>query len=336
MNKVEKQLLKIENLSTYFFTSSGTVKAVDGVSFSINKGETLGIVGESGSGKSITAMSIMRLVPDPPGRIVDGKIIFKENDLLLLSEQEMRRIRGNEISMIFQDPMTALNPLFTIGEQIAEVIRLHQKTDKNEAWERAIKMLDLVGIPEPEKRVGNYPHEFSGGMRQRAMIAMSLSCNPVLLIADEPTTALDVTVQAQILELMKELQQELGMAIMMITHDLGVVAETCDHVLVMYAGKGVECADVNRLFTQPKHPYTWGLLASQPSLDKEEREKLTPIKGGPPDLRFLPPGCSFAPRCKYTKPICFEQKPELLPVDGNHCIACHLTEQERQGILGVR
>lgn len=331
-----KQLLQVEDLSTYFYTSSGTVKAVDGVSFSVNKGEVLGIVGESGSGKSITAMSILRLIPNPPGKIVRGKIIFKETDLLKLNGQEMRKIRGNEISMIFQDPMTALNPLFTIGEQIAEVVMLHQKVDKNEAWKRTIKMLELVGIPESAKRVKNYPHEFSGGMRQRAMIAMSLSCNPALLIADEPTTALDVTVQAQILELMKNLQQELGTAIIMITHDLGVVAETCDNVMVMYAGKQVEYTDVNRLFAQPKHPYTWGLLASQPQLEDAGSKKLTPIEGGPPDLRFLPQGCSFAPRCKYVKPICLEQKPELLPVDDNHLIACHLTELERQELMGVK
>lgn len=320
----DETILKIKNLQTHFYTETGIVKAVDGVNFELNKGQTLGIVGESGSGKSITAMSIMKLIPTPPGRIVGGEILFKNNDLVNISEDKMRKIRGNEIAMIFQDPMTSLNPVLKVGEQIAEAIVLHQGLDKKKAWEKAILMLKRVGIPEPELRVNNYPHEFSGGMRQRAMIAMALSCNPELLIADEPTTALDVTIQAQILDLMNELKEEYNTAIIMITHDLGVVAELCNNVLVMYAGNPVEYTDVDTLFEDPKHPYTWGLLASLPKLDDAGDDRLEPIEGTPPDLRDLPKGCNFANRCKNVQPKCLESKPKLKEVAKGHYVACHL------------
>lgn len=320
------ELLQIKNLKTYFFTGVSPVKSVDGVNLAVDKGQTLGIVGESGSGKSVTSMSIMRLIVHP-GKIVDGEIIFEGRDLLKLSEQEMRKIRGNEISMIFQDPMTALNPVFTVGDQIAEVIRLHQKVSKKEAMSRAVEMLRIVGIPEPEQRVKQYPHEFSGGMRQRAMIAMALACNPKLLIADEPTTALDVTVQAQILRLMKKLQAKYDTAIILITHDLGVVAETCDYVAVMYAGNCIEYSDVKTLFAQPLHPYTWGLLNSQPKLNSHGKEKLEPIEGNPPDLANLTGGCNFNDRCPYRQSICSEQKPELVEFEPGHQVACHFTGQ---------
>jgi len=319
----EHELLKVVNLKTHFFTEAGQVKAVDGVSFDLKRGETLGIVGESGSGKSITALSIMRLVPEPPGKIVDGQIIFKGNDFIKLNQKKMRDIRGNEVAMIFQDPMTSLNPVIKVGEQIAEAVRLHLNMNKKQAWEKAIEMLQKVGIPEAEIRANSYPHEFSGGMRQRAMIAMALSCNPELLIADEPTTALDVTIQAQILDLMIDLKKEFNTAIIMITHDLGVVAEVCDDVLVMYAGKPVEHTDVNTLFENPKHPYTWGLLKSIPTID-DDRQRLDPIKGLPPDLRYLPRGCSFAKRCEYAKDICFNEKPEIKEIEKGHFVACHL------------
>lgn len=316
------EMLQIKNLKTYFFTGPNPVKSVDGVNLAVDKGQTLGIVGESGSGKSVTSMSIMRLIAHP-GKIVDGEIIFENKDLLKVSEQEMRKIRGNEISMIFQDPMTALNPVFTVGEQIAEVIRLHQQADKKEAMKRAVEMLRIVGIPEPEQRVKQYPHEFSGGMRQRAMIAMALACNPKLLIADEPTTALDVTVQAQILRLMKSLQHKFDTAIILITHDLGVVAETCDYVAVMYAGNCIEYTDVKTLFAKPLHPYTWGLLNSQPKLSSTGKEMLEPIEGNPPDLSKLDDGCNFAPRCPYAKEICHKEKPVLREMAENHQAACH-------------
>jgi len=319
----EHELLKVVNLKTHFFTEAGQVKAVDGVSFDLKRGETLGIVGESGSGKSVTALSIMRLVPEPPGKIVGGQIIFKGNDFIKLNQKQMRDIRGNEVAMIFQDPMTSLNPVMKVGEQIAEAVRLHLNMDKKQAWRKAVEMLQKVGIPEAEIRANSYPHEFSGGMRQRAMIAMALSCNPELLIADEPTTALDVTIQAQILDLMLDLKKEFNTAIIMITHDLGVVAEVCDDVLVMYAGKPVEHTNVNTLFENPKHPYTWGLLKSIPNID-DDRERLEPIKGLPPDLRYLPKGCSFAKRCEYAKDICFKEKPEMKEIEKGHFVACHL------------
>lgn len=317
------EILKITGLRTHFFTGAKPVKAVDGVNLAVNKGETLGIVGESGSGKSVTSMSIMRLIPNPPGKIVSGEILFEGKNLLELSNEEMRQIRGNEIAMIFQDPMTALNPSFTVGNQIAEAVKLHQNLERKAAWSRAVEMLDLVGIPEPEERANQYPHEFSGGMRQRAMIAMALSCNPKLLIADEPTTALDVTVQAQILQLMKKLQTELNTAIIMITHDLGVVAETCDYVAVMYAGKCIEYTDVYTLFEKPLHPYTLGLLDSQPKLDRKEKGKLTPIKGNPPDLGNLGPGCSFTERCPYAEEKCIKTEPILNEIYEGHKVACH-------------
>lgn len=311
----------MENLKTYFYTEDGVVKAVDGVSFEVREGETLGIVGESGSGKSVTSLSIMRLL-DQNGKIVDGKIIFKGRNLLELSESEMRKIRGKEIAMIFQEPMVALNPVFTIGDQIMEAIILHQNLSEKEARKMAIDLLRKVGIPEPEKRVDEYPHQLSGGMRQRAMIAMALSCRPSLLIADEPTTALDVTIQAQILELMKELQREYGMAIILITHDMGVVAEMSDKVAVMYAGKVVEYGDVKTIFTEPKHPYTYALLESIPRIDVEQ-ERLKSIPGNVPDPLNFPPGCKFHPRCEFfEKGKCDVEEPELEDLDGNHKVRC--------------
>lgn len=311
----------MENLKTYFYTEDGVVKAVDGVSFEVREGETLGIVGESGSGKSVTSLSIMRLL-DQNGKIVDGKIIFKGRNLLELSESEMRKIRGKEIAMIFQEPMVALNPVFTIGDQIMEAIILHQNVSEKEARKMAIDLLRKVGIPEPEKRVDEYPHQLSGGMRQRAMIAMALSCRPSLLIADEPTTALDVTIQAQILELMKELQREYGMAIILITHDMGVVAEMSDKVAVMYAGKVVEYGDVKTIFTEPKHPYTYALLESIPRIDVEQ-ERLKSIPGNVPDPLNFPPGCKFHPRCEFfEKGKCDVEEPELEDLDGNHKVRC--------------
>lgn len=321
-------LLRVYDLRTYFYTEAGIVRAVDGVTFDMRKGEILGVVGESGSGKSITAMSVMRLIPDPPGKIVNGQIEFNGQDLLKKSESDMQRIRGNDIAMIFQDPMTSLNPVLTVGEQIIESIILHQGLKRSPARQKAIEMLEKVGIPEPASRVDDYPHQFSGGMRQRVMIAMALSCNPKLLIADEPTTALDVTIQAQILNLMLTLQQDFHTAILMITHDLGVVAELCQTVLVMYAGNTVEYTDTETLFAKPKHPYTWGLLGSLPKLEGDTKQRLEPIEGQPPDLRRLPPGCSFAPRCRYRKDICDEQKPELKEVEPGHMVRCFLYEEQ--------
>ncbi|WP_085505883.1 ABC transporter ATP-binding protein [Thalassobacillus devorans] len=322
-------ILEVEDLHTHFFTKAGVVKAVDGVSFSVKPGETLGIVGESGSGKSITAMSIMKLVPSPPGKIVSGDIRFKGESLLPKKEKEMRKIRGKDISMIFQDPMTSLNPVFSVEKQMLETIMTHENMNKQQARIRAIELLDLVGIPDAAKRLKNYPHEFSGGMRQRVMIAMALACNPKVLIADEPTTALDVTIQAQILDLLKKLQQELGMAIIMITHDLGVVAEVCDRVMVMYAGKPVEFSSVKELFDKPKHPYTWGLLSSIPQIHNR-KERLEAIKGLPPDLRDLPRGCSFAPRCSHVKDECLIKDPALSEDETDHFVRCLLYEQEEK------
>lgn len=318
--KDKQPLLKVKNLKTYFFTEDGVVKAVDGVNFDVYPGETLGIVGESGCGKSVTSLSILRLL-DEKGKIVDGEILFEGKDLLKLSEEEMREIRGNDIAMIFQEPMVALNPVYTIGDQIMEAIILHQKVGKDEARKIAIDMLKKVGIPEPEKRVDEYPHELSGGMRQRAMIAMALSCHPKLLIADEPTTALDVTIQAQILELMKQLQKDLGMAIIMITHDLGVIAEISDRVAVMYAGKIVEYADVKVLFKNPKHPYTWALMNAIPRLDIEQ-ERLFSIPGIVPDALHFPSGCKFHTRCEFATERCKNEEPELVEVESNHFAAC--------------
>ncbi|TCT25100.1 peptide/nickel transport system ATP-binding protein/oligopeptide transport system ATP-binding protein [Melghiribacillus thermohalophilus] len=325
-------LLEVRNLKTHFFTKAGVVKAVDGVTFDIKPGETLGIVGESGSGKSMTAMSIMRLIPSPPGKIVGGEIEFEGKNLLSMSEKELKKIRGNEISMIFQDPMTSLNPVFTIKKQMVETILTHQDMTKKEAIDRAVELLDLVGIPDARARLNNYPHEFSGGMRQRVMIAMALSCDPKLLIADEPTTALDVTIQAQILDLLNRLQEEMGMSIMMITHDLGVVAEVCDRVMVMYAGQPVEFTEAATLFDHPKHPYTWGLLNSIPKITKkkEGQKRLEAIPGLPPDLRNLEAGCHFAPRCKHAMDSCYSKNPSYEPCEPDHFVRCLLYEEKEE------
>ena len=319
---MEQALLNIENLKTYFYTDSGVVKAVDDVDLSIKAGTTLAIVGESGSGKSILASSIMQLIPQPPGKIVSGSIYFQNQDLLALPEKEMRQIRGNRITMIFQEPMTSLNPVFKIGRQVEEVIVAHRKVGKDEAKEQAIELLQLVGIPAAEERVNDYPHQLSGGMRQRVMIAIALACNPELLIADEPTTALDVTIQAQILDLMKRLQKEFGTAILMITHDLGVVAEMASEVAVMYAGQIVEYAGVDTIFESPVHPYTAGLLKSIPRLDVKQ-ETLFVIEGVVPNPICFPPGCRFAPRCSKATGRCQNEQPELLPYNQEHLVRCH-------------
>jgi oligopeptide transport system ATP-binding protein len=315
-------LLEVDNLQTHFYTQDGVVKAVDGVSMYLNEGETLGIVGESGSGKSVTALTMMRLIPQPPGKVVGGSIRFNGKDLLKVSDEEMRRIRGKEVAMIFQDPMTSLNPVLTIGRQMTEGIELHLKLSGQKARDRAVEYLRLVGIPNANDRLGQYPHQFSGGQRQRVMIAMALSCNPKLLIADEPTTALDVTIQAQILELIKDLQKELGMAVMIITHALGVVAGMADRVNVMYAGHVYETADTDVLFGNPRNPYTLGLLKSIPRLDEERRRKLDPIRGTPPDLISLPQGCPFVPRCDYAVDVCAQQFPPFREVEQYHRTLC--------------
>ncbi len=315
-------LLDVSNLKTQFFTQDGVVKAVDGVSFHVNPGETLGIVGESGCGKSITALSLMRLIPTPPGKIVEGKIVFQGDNILEMSDEEVRNVRGNRIAMIFQDPMTSLNPVLTVNRQISEAVILHLGMSKAEARERSVELLKMVGIPNAEERINQYPHQFSGGMRQRVMIAMALSCNPDLIIADEPTTALDVTIQAQILELLKKIQQDRGTGLIMITHDLGVVAGMTDRTNVMYAGHIVETASTDELFANPRHPYTLGLLNSIPRLDDQEKGKLKPIRGLPPDLIDLPNMCPFAPRCDYAEEQCFQQNPLLREVVPGHEIAC--------------
>ena len=318
------RLLEVNDLKTYFDTDEGTVKAVDGVSFHIDKGETLGVVGESGSGKSVTSLSTMRLIPQPPGRFAAGEIKFEGQDLLKKSEREMRKIRGNEISMIFQEPMTSLNPVYTVGDQISEAIQLHQGKTRRQGMKMATEMLDLVGIPEPGKRVKNYPHQMSGGMRQRVMIAMALSCSPKLLIADEPTTALDVTIQAQILDLMRSLQEEIGMSILFITHDLGVVAEVAERVVVMYAGRAVEEASVGDIYANPRMPYTRGLLNSIPRVDKvaEHQERLEAIPGNVPNPLSLPEGCAFHPRCKYATDVCTAGIPPLEDIGEGHMVRC--------------
>ncbi|NLW41044.1 MAG: ABC transporter ATP-binding protein [Tissierellia bacterium] len=320
------KLLEVKDLKTYFYTDDGVVKAVDGVNFSVEAGKTIGIVGESGCGKSITAMSILRLIPDPPGKIVNGEIIFEGEDLTKVSDERIREIRGNNISMIFQEPMTSLNPVFTVGYQIGEVLMLHQKLNEEEARERAIEMIGLVGIPNPERIVDEYPHQLSGGMRQRIMIAMALACQPKLLIADEPTTALDVTIQAQILELMNDLKNRLNTSIMLITHDLGVIAEMADHVIVMYSGKVVEDAPVLELFNNPKHPYTIGLMRSIPSL-VQEGERLETIPGMVPNPLYLPKGCYFHPRCKFAIEECKHVQPELREIGPGHKAACIRAEE---------
>ena len=325
-------ILDIRNLKTFFYTYDGVAKAVDGISYRLSRGEPLGIVGESGCGKSVSALSILRLIPDPPGRIVEGQIFFKGTNLLELPYERMREIRGNRISMIFQEPMTSLNPVFTVGNQIAEAFRLHQGLKRQEALEKSIEMLKLVNIPSPEKCVGQYPHELSGGMRQRAMIAMALACNPEILIADEPTTALDVTIQAQIIDLMLQLKEELGMAIILITHDLGIIAETVKRVIVMYAGKIVEEAPTRTIFKTPLHPYSQGLLQSMPRLgDKVRlgRIRLEEIPGVVPSLYELPAGCRFSTRCSHAMEICRKEEPDLEEIDESHFCRCWLTHKER-------
>jgi peptide/nickel transport system ATP-binding protein len=321
------RLLDVKNLKTHFFTDEGVVRAVDGVDLYIDKGETLGVVGESGCGKSVTALSIMKLIPQPPGRIVEGQILYDGTNLVDLPANRMRKIRGKEISMIFQEPMTSLNPVFTVGEQIAEAIRLHEGLGRREATTRTVDMLRLVHIPNAERRVKEYPHQLSGGMRQRIMIAMALSCSPKLLIADEPTTALDVTIQAQILELLNELKAKLRMAVMLITHDMGVIAETAQRVVVMYAAKVAEEAPVADLFKEPLHPYTQGLLRSIPRIDlaATARRRLETIPGTVPTLRGdIAPGCRFAPRCPFVKSVCTEKDPVLKEVKPGHKVSCWL------------
>jgi oligopeptide transport system ATP-binding protein len=321
-------LLVVDDLKMYFFTRDGVVKAVDGVSYTLNSGETLGVVGESGSGKSVTALTIMRLIPEPPGKVVGGDVLFRGESLIAMSDDEMRKIRGNQIAMVFQDPMTSLNPVYRVGRQIAEPLILHKGMSKKAAWARAVELLELVGIPHPEGRVRDYPHQFSGGMRQRVMIAMALANDPDILIADEPTTALDVTIQAQILELMEELQKRMGSAIILITHDLGVVADMADNILVMYAGRPVEYGTVDEVFYEPLHPYTWGLMDSLPEYAVDEKSTLCPIKGQPPSLVNVPDGCAFHPRCPFAQDICFTDVPQYLLVRGNHGAACHFAGTE--------
>lgn len=315
-------LLQIENLEVEFFTRMGAVHAVDGVSLSINPGETLGLVGESGSGKSVTARAIMRLVPNPPGRYTGGRILFDGRDLLTISEGEMQALRGGQISMVFQDPMTFLNPVYTAGEQVAEAIRTHQGASRADAKAQTIELFRTVGIPNAEARFSAYPHELSGGLRQRVMISMALSSRPKLLIADEPTTALDVTIQAQILELMQSLQSEMGMAIILITHDLGVIAEMCDDVVVMYAGQVAETGPVEKIFASPSHPYTRGLLASIPRLEHQRKSRLSVIEGLVPSLDQMPRGCRFQNRCPFRTAVC-DQPPPISRISPDHQVACH-------------
>ncbi|RLC73457.1 MAG: peptide ABC transporter ATP-binding protein [Chloroflexi bacterium] len=316
-------LLEVKGLKTRFYTQDGVVHAVNGISYTLDEGETLGIVGESGCGKSVSVLSTMRLIPEPPGKIVGGQVIFEGEDLLKMPMDEIRRVRGNKIAMIFQDPMTSLNPVLTIGRQVEEALELHMGMSRSQARQRAIELLQMVGIPQAEDRIDDYPHQFSGGMRQRVMIAMALSCNPQILIADEPTTALDVTIQAQIVDLVKRLRDEIGMAVIWITHDLGIIAGLADKVIVMYAGYIVETAPVKELYGDPRHPYTIGLLGSLPRLDAHQSRRLVSIEGLPPDLIDLPPGCPFAPRCDYIIDRCLEENPPLEVVGpNNHRIAC--------------
>ncbi|WP_078410042.1 ABC transporter ATP-binding protein [Priestia abyssalis] len=321
MNEKNRPILEVKGLKTHFTTTRGVSKAVDGIDFTLHKGETLGIVGESGCGKSMTSLSILRLIPSPPGKIAGGSVLFKGKDLVTMSETDMRKIRGNEISMIFQEPMTSLNPVIPVGEQIAEALRMHQNMGKKDAWGKSVEMLKLVGIPSPEKRAKQEPFQLSGGMRQRVMIAMALACTPEVLIADEPTTALDVTIQAQILELIKELQTKIGMGVIMITHDLGVVAETCDKVAVMYAGNIVEHASTEQIFADPKHPYTQGLLNSLPNI-YEDQDELATIDGTIPSPYNLPPGCHFASRCPYRQEICTTHHPDLIEQNDGARVRC--------------
>lgn len=323
-----EEVLYVEDLHVSFQVAGGEVQAVRGVTFTLSKGETLAIVGESGSGKSVTALSVLNLIPSPPGRIKQGYIRFGQRDLTRLPEKEWYRIRGSEIGMIFQDPMTSLNPTMTIGRQIMEGIRWHKRAGYREAWQKAVEILKLVGIPHPEKRMNQYPHEFSGGMRQRVVIAMALACSPKILIADEPTTALDVTIQAQILDLMKEIQQQTGTSVLLITHDLGVVVETADRVAVMYGGQIVEIGWVREIFAHPHHPYTWGLMGSIPRLDKARNQELEPIPGSPPDLFLPPPGCLFADRCPYAMNVCYEEMPAITQISDSHQVRCWLEDPE--------
>jgi oligopeptide transport system ATP-binding protein len=323
-------LLDVRDLVTKFYTQDGIVNAVNGVSFTLGEGETLGIVGESGCGKSVSMLSVMRLIAQPPGRITNGKVLFQDRDLLTLSEDQMRGVRGNKIAMVFQDPMTSLNPVLTIGQQIMEALQLHLGMDNTQARKRAAELLEMVNIPKAADRLDDYPHQFSGGMRQRVMIAMGLSCNPQLLIADEPTTALDVTIQAQIVDIVKQLKRELGMAIIWITHDLGVIAGLVDRVQVMYAGFIVERAEVHEFYANPLHPYSHGLIGSLPRLDARSRDKLTPIDGLPPDLVDLPKGCPFYARCRYHIPKCIEENPPLSQTKiPGHEVACWIDIHEQ-------
>ncbi len=321
-------LLQVEDLKTTFYTDDAVIRAVDGVSFNVRPGEVVGLVGESGCGKSVVSLSIMRLIKYPPGKIEGGKVLLNDQDLLSLDEGSMRRIRGNDIAMIFQEPMTSFNPVYKIGDQVSEAIRLHQGLEREDAWKEAVKMLELVGIPRPNEIINDYPHQLSGGMRQRAMIAMALSCNPKLLIADEPTTALDVTIQAQILELMKEIKARVNTAIIFITHDLGVIAEMADYVVVMYSGKIVENTDVRRLFSEPKHPYTAGLIKSKPILE-EEKEVLEYIPGSVPNPMEMPSGCPYHPRCPEVMDICSQVMPDLLEFNPRHLVRCWLYQKQK-------
>jgi oligopeptide transport system ATP-binding protein len=330
---MEEYLLEIKHLKTRFYTDEGIVKAVNGISYGMEEGEILGVVGESGCGKSVHALSILRLIPDPPGKIEDGELIFYGRDLLDLSDNEMRDVRGSQIAMVFQDPMTSLNPVYTVGDQIMEALKIHKGMDGRQARNRAEELLSLVGIPDAKQRVNDYPHQFSGGMRQRAMIAMALSCDPKLLIADEPTTALDVTIQAQIVDLVKRLQENLGMAVMWITHDLGIIAEIAHKVNVMYAGYIVERGSVRDIFKRTRHPYTIGLLGSLPRLDEAPGTQLSSIPGLPPDLLALPPGCPFAARCSFAVEQCREDMPPLVQADGiDHTVACWRWEDIKEGV----
>jgi oligopeptide transport system ATP-binding protein len=320
--------LELDNLKVYFHTQDGVVRAVDGVSYTLDLGETLGVVGESGSGKSVTALSVMGLIPMPPGKVHGGDVLFKGRSLLDMSEKELQSIRGNQIAMVFQDPLSSLNPVYRVGKQVGEGLRVHRGYSKKQALARAVELLDMVGIPNAAERARDYPHQFSGGMRQRAMIAMALACDPDLLIADEPTTALDVTIQAQILELMQEMQRACGSAIILITHDLGVVADMADRILVMYAGKPVEYGTTNELFYNPLHPYTWGLMRSIPKRTLDDNRPLTPIKGNPPSLIDLPEGCAFSERCPYVRERCHEEAPAMVDAGQGHFTSCFFSLDE--------
>jgi oligopeptide transport system ATP-binding protein len=323
-------LLEVRDLRTHFFTDDGVVRAVDGISYDLQEGETMGLVGESGCGKTVSALSILRLIPNPPGKIVGGQVLFEGDDLLKVDEDEIRHIRGNRIAMIFQEPMTSLNPVLTIGRQLTEALELHLKMNRRAALERAVELLSMVGIPEAATRLDDYPHQFSGGMRQRVMIAMALSCNPKLLLADEPTTALDVTIQAQILEILARLSKEFGTAVIIITHNLGVVARYADRVNVMYAGKIIESGSARALYGDPRHPYTLGLLKSVPRLDEAKKDKLVPIEGFPPDLIQEMPGCPFYPRCSYRVDKCQQEAPPLMLVDSGHNAACWVDIKQKE------